>query len=764
MVPGLVLVQIDGLSYRQLESALQDRRMPFLAHLRRIEGYCLHRHYSGMPSSTPAVQGELFYGIRGAVPAFSFQDHQTGKIRRMFDPDSAATVERDLARQGKPLLHGGSSYSNIFTGGAAESHFCPASLGWNSVLKAANPFALSFLALSNVLSVARTAVLLIVEVLLAAIDVARGLINGRDFFKEVKFVPTRVAICIALRELITIGAQLDAARGLPVIHLNYLGYDEQAHRRGPTSKFAHWSLKGIDGCISRVWHAAKRSNRRSYDVWVYSDHGQEEVTPYPRLCGRSLDRAVAEVFEQVALSSRIHPALGTKGEESQRARLLAGGAARRVLPVYAPGDATPKNHDVTVTSMGPIALVYLHQALASEVRRRVARHMVEVAKVPLVLACDRSGQVSAWTRAGEFSLPAQSEEILGADHPFLAEVTRDLESLCRHEDAGDFVLCGWAKETQPCSFPIESGSHGGPGPEETGAFALLPGDAPLATAQRDFLRPGDLRNAALTLLEGASAAVSTGRRVDRTEGRRFRLMTYNVHGCVGMDGKLSPERIARVINELSPDVVALQELDVGRARSGWIDQAQAIAHYLKMDFHFYPALQIQEELYGNAVLSTCPMRLIRAARLPEPGGLSATEPRGALWVAVDIGGTEVQIVNTHLGLRPGDRRVQAEALLSGDWIGGMPHAAPKVLCGDFNALPSSAIYRRFTAQLRDAQNVLPKERPRKTFFGRYPTARIDHVFIGPGVEVLEVEVPRSHVARVASDHLPLTVDLSVSEH
>ena len=149
-------------------------------------------------------------------------------------------------------------------------------------------------------------------------------------------------------------------------------------------------------------------------------------------------------------------------------------------------------------------------------------------------------------------------------------------------------------------------------------------------------------------------------------------------------------------------------------------------------------------------------------RLPEPGGLGQFEPRGALWVAVEIDGIEVQIVNTHLGLLPGERRVQADALLGNDWLGGMPCGTPRILCGDFNAIPSSPVYRRLTAQLQDSQTVLAERRPRKTFFGRYPTARIDHVFVGPGIEVLGVEVPSTHTARVASDHLPLVVDLLIS--
>jgi hypothetical protein len=69
-------------------------------------------------------------------------------------------------------------------------------------------------------------------------------------------IPARVGINILLRELITIGSKLDIARGLHIVHLKLLGYDEQAHIRGPTSNFAHWSLKGIDDAIERISRAA----------------------------------------------------------------------------------------------------------------------------------------------------------------------------------------------------------------------------------------------------------------------------------------------------------------------------------------------------------------------------------------------------------------------------------------------------------------------------------------------------------------------------
>ena len=84
------------------------------------------------------------------------------------------------------------------------------------------------------------------EVFVALWDTIRGCFKGQNLAKELKFLFIRVLVSVALREFITIGAKVDLARGLPIIHVNFLGYDEQSHRRGPNSLFAHWSLKGID--------------------------------------------------------------------------------------------------------------------------------------------------------------------------------------------------------------------------------------------------------------------------------------------------------------------------------------------------------------------------------------------------------------------------------------------------------------------------------------------------------------------------------------
>ncbi|GAB6067415.1 hypothetical protein JCM13664_07330 [Methylothermus subterraneus] len=497
--PGLILIQIDGLSLPQLQRALEQKRMPFLQRLIRRGRYCLHCHYPGLPATTPACQGALFYGVHPAVPAFSFRAF--GELVRMYQPQAASAVEKRLAESGqRPLLLGGSAYASNFTGGAGEAHFCPAASGWGKPLRGAPSWVLALFILLHLPSFIRLTALLLVELGLAVTDFLRGITEGQDFFKELKFIPTRVGITILLRELAVIGTQLDVARGLPVIYLNFLGYDEQAHRRGPDSRFAHWTLKGIDAAIARIWRAARLVKRRRYQVWIYSDHGQEHVQSYFDRHGRHLDQAVAELLAELGIKGQLQADVG-RGIQTQRILWFGGRLIRRLFPVW--NDSTAEEGEPPVlAALGPVGHLYLNGLADVCLKTQVARGLVERAQVPLVLArADAAGdKVCAWTAAGKFQLPEQAAEVFGADHPFLDRLGEDWVRLCRHPEAGDLVLVGWCKGALPLSFAIENGAHAGAGPNETSAFALLPDQAPLPFAHRRYLTTFDLRAAALDLL------------------------------------------------------------------------------------------------------------------------------------------------------------------------------------------------------------------------------------------------------------------------
>jgi len=240
-----------------------------------------------------------------------------------------------------------------------------------------------------------------------------------------------------------------------------------------------------------------------------------------------------------------------------------------------------------------------------------------------------------------------------------------------------------------------------------------------------------------------------------------RLMTYNVHRCVGVDRRLDVDRTAAVIAEHEPDIVCLQELDVGRARTGRADQAHEIARRLEMTFHFHPAMRVEEELYGDAILTHLPERLVRAGALPTVRGVPGLEPRGAQWVAIQVGERRLNVINTHLGLVPREQRRQAAMLVGPEWLGHPDCAAPCILAGDFNSAPLTAPYRHVARRLRDAQRAPGLGRTVPTFPSGFPMLRIDHVFVSPGIRVTGVFAPFSPLARMASDHLPLIVDFEL---
>ena len=238
------------------------------------------------------------------------------------------------------------------------------------------------------------------------------------------------------------------------------------------------------------------------------------------------------------------------------------------------------------------------------------------------------------------------------------------------------------------------------------------------------------------------------------------LATYNVRRCLGTDRLLSPERIAQVIEDCKADIIALQEIDVGRLRSGGIDQADVIAKQLGFSSHFHPALRIADEQYGDAVLTRCPSRLVKVGFLPAPGHLWMSEPRGAIWVEAMIDGIRFQVINTHFGLSRRERRAQAAALLGDNWAERC--RPPYAVVGDLNSLPGGAVYRSFAARLSDAHRAGAGGKPTPTFPSRRPTLRIDHIFVSDDIEVASAKVMRSDLTRIASDHLPLIAHLRIS--
>jgi endonuclease/exonuclease/phosphatase family metal-dependent hydrolase len=230
---------------------------------------------------------------------------------------------------------------------------------------------------------------------------------------------------------------------------------------------------------------------------------------------------------------------------------------------------------------------------------------------------------------------------------------------------------------------------------------------------------------------------------------RVRVLAYNVRHGAGLDGRIDLARAAAVIRAARPDVVCLQEVDAGCARTGGVDQARALGALCGMESVFGPFMDYDGGRYGMAVLARRPILASENLRLP-PGA----EPRSALAVRVRVGAgrgaEELVVVGIHLYRTEAERLAQARELARRL----ADERAPVVLAGDFNSEPGSPVLAELVAA---GWTVLGKGADRLTFPADAPEREIDFVLVRPA-ERFRVRAMEVLPEPLASDHRPILLE------
>ena len=499
---GLLILEIDGLSYYHMQKALEEGWMPVARDMMEKDGYVLSRVDCGLPSQTSGCQTGIMYGRNHDVPAFYWYDKDQGK--RFESSVDAGAINARFA-DGTGLVRGGSSIGNMMNGDAKKSMLTLCSLGTGDDEEKKQQARDIYLLMLNPYFFMRTLALFFGEVLLELWQGARQRIQNvrpriNRLHKAFPFV--RAGIAVFVRDVSAYIATLDIIRGAPVVYVNYTGYDEVAHYAGPWTRDAFGSLRGWDRIIGHFRDVIDRKAPRPYELIILSDHGQSYGATFKQRYGLSLQEFIekhlpggTEVVHgtasddgapsMVALAAELknvqEQGVGGgvgRAVAGQTEKLLKGGAERQR------GDAEPTKPAESATAMvfgsGNIAQVYFDLY-----PRKMVLSELEAAYPGLVDALVQHEGIGFVVSYGDDGVPLvmgaggvrnlHTGEVVGEDplEPY-GDVDLRAEQVRRVADfphAGDLMVNSTLYPDGTVAAMEELvGNHGGMGGEQTDAF------------------------------------------------------------------------------------------------------------------------------------------------------------------------------------------------------------------------------------------------------------------------------------------------------
>ncbi|WP_250002397.1 alkaline phosphatase family protein [Actinoplanes sp. M2I2] len=466
--PGLLMVQLDGLSEPVLRWAVRAGNLPTLGHWLRSGSHSMRGWHTGLPSTTPASQAGILHGATRQIPAFRWFEKDTGKLMVTNRPRDAAILEPRLS-DGRGLLRdGGVSIGNAFSGDAAVSLLTVShaalpgrsARGWAAFM--ASPYGFT-----------RALVLGVGEVI-TELHQAR-LQRRRNLQPRVSRSGAFLALRPASMLLRDVNVSLIAeqmARGAPAIYCDLVDYDEVAHHAGPARPESMRQLESLDRMLGVLERLAPEAARR-YHLVVLSDHGQSQGATFKQRYGESLDEVVERFSgpDQAAM-----PASAAESEATQE-----------------PDFPEPPLAPLLVVSSGNLALIYLtrfterlDRAAIDRAYPRLIHGLAAHPGIGLVVVRTGDGPVAI---GGSGSHRLRDGVVEGVD-PLLPYGPRARHDLLRHQESvhlGDLVLisCVDAVTEEVAAFEELVGSHGGLGGWQTDAVLVHPARWPITEAEID---------------------------------------------------------------------------------------------------------------------------------------------------------------------------------------------------------------------------------------------------------------------------------------
>lgn len=509
---GLMMVEIDGLSYWHVKKALDDGLLPTLQAMIDEDGYVVSKVDCGLPSMTSACQAGIMFGDNSDIPAYRWFDKDQGKL--YVSSSDAAELNARYAH-GQGLMRNGSSIMNMLNGDAEKSMFTMANMRTGSEAEQKRRAQDVTLLMLNPYFLTRSLAIFFWEVgreLWEAWQQKRKDVQPRLNRLEHGYPFLRAAMCTLMRDISANVAILDIMRGAPSIYMLYLGYDEVAHHSGPWTTDAFGDLKRLDKTFSRLRRVLKEKASRPYDLIILSDHGQSFGPTFLQRYGVSIKEFIEQQLpKDVTVAQAIGGDTGASGLQGVAGELAnmqdstAGNSASRAMAKQGQklaargakaGDDVPDMKPAAVTAYGSgnaaqvyfdlfprkIKLSELNSAYPNMVDALVAHE-----GIGMVVGYDDNMMPLALGKGGQRNLC--TGEVIGVDpvapyakaegHGAGSMETRvwQLNRVMDFPHAGDLWLISTVYPDGTVAALEELiGNHGGLGGEQTDAFIFHPAD------------------------------------------------------------------------------------------------------------------------------------------------------------------------------------------------------------------------------------------------------------------------------------------------
>jgi len=465
-VPGVVLIQIDGLSAPLARWALAAGTLPTVARWLREGSHTLVEWHAQLPATTPASQAGLLHGASAGVPAFRWFEKDSGRLVVTNRPRDSALVESRLSDGRGLLADGGVSVSNVFSGDAPTSLLTMSTIGKRGA--SGRPARYVAVYLLDPFGLTRS-------LFLTAAEIVKELRQARrQRLRRVRPRTARTASYVLLRGLtnallrhlnLSIVAE-HVMRGAPAVYCDFVDYDEIAHHAGPTRPEALAALEGIDDVLATL-EAVALAAPRPYRFVLVSDHGQSQGATFVQRYGTSLE----ELVQRLSSGAGTAVTAGGNDEHAGRARVLKDELVHGTAQP-APNPPAPPRPEIVVAASGNLGLVYLARlpgrVTMEEIEQRHPHLLAGLVEHPgigwIMVRSRRLGPV-VLGRAGRRLLRCdrvEGEDPLAGFGPAAAADLRRHDGL-RH--TGDIVVnSGYDPVTQEvAAFEDLIGCHGGLG-------------------------------------------------------------------------------------------------------------------------------------------------------------------------------------------------------------------------------------------------------------------------------------------------------------